>query len=154
MKLYWNDCEFLPDYSYLHSQRNTMDRIILIFIIVTIVIIIGSVAIFFIESPHENSKIDSFLDAVWWTVATLTTVGYGDAIPVTDAGKIMAIFYMLFAIGFLSVLLSVLGSRFYNKRIAPFDHEPSQSQKLILERIDNLEKSIKEIHDSLKQNLR
>ena len=127
-----------------------MDRIILIFIIVGIVIIIGSIAIFFIESPYENSKINSFVDAIWWTVATVTTVGYGDAIPVTDAGKIMAIFYMLFAIGFLSVLLTVVGTRFYNRRIAPFDQEPSYSQKLILEKIENLEKSIKEIRDDLK----
>lgn len=131
-----------------------MDKILLVSITVGILVIVGSVVIFYIESPYENSKIDSFLDALWWTVATLTTVGYGDAIPVTDAGKIVAIFYMLFAIGILSVLLSVLGTRFYNKRIAPFDHEPSQSQKLILDRLDNLEKSIKEIHESLKQNLR
>ena len=62
----------------------------------------------------------------------------------------MAIFYMLFAIGILSVLLTVVGTRFYNRRIAPFDSEPSQSQKLILDRIDNLEKSIKELRDNLK----
>jgi len=117
-----------------------------------IVIFIGSITIFFIESPYENSKINSFLDAVWWTVATLTTVGYGDVIPVTDAGKIMAIFYMLFAIGFLLIFLSAIGTRFYKRRIEPNEQEISHAQKLILGRIDDLEKSIKEIRDSLKQN--
>ncbi len=48
------------------------------------------------------------LDAVWWTVATVTTVGYGDVVPVTDTGKIVAIFYMFFGIGVLALFLSVL----------------------------------------------
>ena len=129
-----------------------MEKIYVLPLVLVIVIFIGSVGIFIIESPYENSKINSFLDAIWWTVATLTTVGYGDVIPVTDAGKIMAIFYMLFAIGFLLVFLSVIGTRFYKRRIEPYEQEISHAQKLILERIDDLEKSIKEMRDSLKQN--
>ena len=129
-----------------------MEKIYVLPLVLVIVIFIGSVGIFIIESPYENSKINSFLDAIWWTVATLTTVGYGDVIPVTDAGKIMAIFYMLFAIGFLLVFLSVIGTRFYKRRIEPNEREISHAQKMILERIDGLEKSIKEMRDSLKQN--
>ena len=129
-----------------------MEKIYVLPLVLVIVIFIGSIGIFIIESPYENSKINSFLDAIWWTVATLTTVGYGDVIPVTDAGKIMAIFYMLFAIGFLLVFLSVIGTRFYKRRIEPKEQEISHAQKLILGRIDDLEKSIKEMRDSLKQN--
>jgi len=129
-----------------------VEKIYVLPLVLVIVIFIGSIGIFIIESPYENSKINSFLDAIWWTVATLTTVGYGDVIPVTDAGKIMAIFYMLFAIGFLLVFLSVIGTRFYKRRIEPNEQEISHAQKMILERIDDLEKSIKEMRDSLKQN--
>jgi len=129
-----------------------VEKLYVLPLVLVIVIFIGSIGIFIIESPYENSKINSFLDAIWWTVATLTTVGYGDVIPVTDAGKIMAIFYMLFAIGFLLVFLSVIGTRFYKRRIEPYEQEISHAQKLILERIDDLEKSIKEMRDSLKQN--
>ncbi len=129
-----------------------MEKLYVLPLVLVIVIFIGSIGIFIIESPYENSKINSFLDAIWWTVATLTTVGYGDVIPVTDAGKIMAIFFMLFAIGFLLIFLSVIGTRFYKRRIEPKEQEISHAQKLILGRIDDLEKSIKEIRDSLKQN--
>jgi len=129
-----------------------VEKLYVLPLVLVIVIFIGSIGIFIIESPYENSKINSFLDAIWWTVATLTTVGYGDVIPVTDAGKIMAIFYMLFAIGFLLVFLSVIGTRFYKRRIEPNEQEISHAQKLILGRIDDLEKSIKEMRDSLKQN--
>jgi voltage-gated potassium channel len=129
-----------------------VEKLYVLPLVLVIVIFIGSIGIFYIESPYENSKINSFLDAIWWTVATLTTVGYGDVIPVTDAGKIMAIFFMLFAIGFLLIFLSVIGTRFYKRRIEPKEQEISHAQKLILGRIDDLEKSIKEIRDSLKQN--
>jgi len=129
-----------------------VEKLYVLPLVLVIVIFIGSIGIFIIESPYENSKINSFLDAIWWTVATLTTVGYGDVIPVTDAGKIMAIFYMLFAIGFLLIFLSVIGTRFYKRRIEPNEQEISHAQKMILERIDDLEKSIKEMRDSLKQN--
>ena len=69
------------------------------------------------NTRHENTQINSFLDAVWWTVSTVTTVGYGDIVPVTDAGKIMAIFYMIFGIGVLAISLSVLGTRIYKTKI-------------------------------------
>ena len=129
-----------------------MDRLYSLLVVAAIVISIGSIAIFYIESPNEKTQINSFLDAVWWTVSTVTTVGYGDIVPVTDAGKIIAIFYMIFGIGILAVFLSVLGTRIYKIRIERNDQELSHVQKLILERIDDLEKSIKEIRDSLKQN--
>ncbi len=129
-----------------------MDRLYSLLVVAAIVISVGSIAIFYIESPNEKTQINSFLDAVWWTVSTVTTVGYGDIVPVTDAGKIMAIFYMIFGIGILAVFLSVLGTRIYKIRIEKNDQEISHAQKLILQRIDDLEKSIKEIRDSLKQN--
>ena len=129
-----------------------MDRLYSLLVVAAIVISIGSIAIFYIESPNEKTQINSFLDAVWWTVSTVTTVGYGDIVPVTDAGKIMAIFYMIFGIGILAVFLSVLGTRIYKIRIEKNDQEISHAQKLILQRIDDLEKSITEIRDSLKQN--
>ena len=59
-------------------------------------IVIGSFAIYSVESDIPNSQIDSMLDAVWWTVATVTTVGYGDVVPVSDSGRILAIIFMFF----------------------------------------------------------
>ena len=129
-----------------------MERLYGFLVVAAIIISIGSIAIFYIESPNENSQIDSFLDAVWWTVSTVTTVGYGDIVPVTVAGKIMSIFYMIFGIGVLAISLSMLGTRIYKTRFEKNEKEISHAQKLILQRIDDLEKSIKEIRDSLKQN--
>jgi len=81
------------------------------------VIVSGAFVIYAVESGQEDSQINSMLDALWWTVATVSTVGYGDIVPVTDAGRIVAIFYMFFGIGVLAIFLSVLGAGFYKKAI-------------------------------------
>jgi len=64
-------------------------------VLFAVVIIIGTVAIFIVEAPID-SQINTPLDALWWTVATITTVGYGDKVPETILGRIIAIFYMFF----------------------------------------------------------
>jgi hypothetical protein len=51
------------------------------------------------------------LDALYFTVTTLTTVGYGDFHPTTDAGKIFTIFYIFVGIGLLSGFIVLLGER-------------------------------------------
>ena len=125
------------------------------------VIVIGSFVIHSVESQHPDSQINSMLDAVWWTVATSTTVGYGDIIPVTETGKIIAIFYMFFGIGILGLSISVLGTSFYKKRFEKEEKEISHAQKLILDRMDDLEKNqeklqkdLRELIDKLKGNLK
>ncbi len=115
------------------------------------VIVSGSFVIFSVESQHPDSQINSMLDAVWWTVATVTTVGYGDIVPVTDTGKIVAIFFMFFGIGTLAVFLSVLGTRFYKRRFEQEEKEISHAQRLILDRMDDLEKNQEKLQKDLKE---
>lgn len=113
------------------------------------VIVVGSFMIYSIESQHPDSQINTMLDAAWWTVSTVTTVGYGDVVPVTDAGKIMAIFFMFFGIGILGIFLSVLGTQFYKNRFVK-EEEISHAQKLILQRMDDLEKNQEQFHNDLR----
>ena len=114
------------------------------------IIIFGSLLIFSVESAHPDSQINTILDAVWWTVATVTTVGYGDVVPVTDLGKIVAIFYMFFGIGILALFISILGTKFYKRRFEKEEKEISHAQKLILQRMDDLEKNQKEMKQEFK----
>jgi len=118
------------------------------------IIIVGSIIIFLVESPHENSQINTMLDAVWWTVATVTTVGYGDIVPVSDAGKIIAIFFMFFGIAVLAIFLSVLGTNFYKKRFEGDEKKISHAQQLILEKVEELEQNQKKIQEKLDELLK
>jgi voltage-gated potassium channel len=135
-----------------------MAKIFYLLIVYAVIVFIGSVMIFTIESDHPDSEINSMLDAVWWTVSTVTTVGYGDIELVTDFGKIMAIVYMFFGITFLSIFIAVFGTRVYKRRFEIEDNEISYAQKQILQKIKdleknqiNLEKNIKDALDNLKQ---
>jgi len=114
------------------------------------IIVIGSFVILSVESQHPDSQINSMLDAVWWTVATVTTVGYGDIVPVTDTGKIVAIFFMFFGIGVLAIFLSVLGTQFYKRRFETEEREFTDYQKLVLQRIDDLERNQEKLQKDLR----
>ncbi len=114
------------------------------------VIIAGAVTMYLIESPNEEAEIKTMLDAFWWTTSTIATVGYGDVVPVTDLGKTVAMFYMFFGIGIAGMFLSIIATRYYKKRVVPKEDQEITDAKKILDRIDELEKSIKEIRDSLK----
>lgn len=69
-----------------------------IFIALTIfgnmVIIIGASSLFYLE-VGVNPDIQSFLDTLWWAMSTVTTVGYGDVTPITQAGRVVGIFLMI-----------------------------------------------------------
>lgn len=64
-------------------------------VIGNVIIFIAAASFYFAESS-VNPKIHSFLDVLWWSVATATTVGYGDVSPVTTTGKWIGIIMMLF----------------------------------------------------------
>jgi voltage-gated potassium channel len=137
-----------------------MNKLFYLLFVAAAVIVIGSLVIFSVESQHPDSQINSMLDAVWWTVATVTTVGYGDIVPVTETGRIVAIFYMFFGIGVLGIFLSVLGAQIYKRRFEKEEKEISHAQKLMLDKMSNLEKNqeklqkeFKDLVDSLKGKL-
>jgi voltage-gated potassium channel len=56
------------------------------------------------EDVGDGRRIHSFFDALWWSAATITTVGYGDIYPVTAAGRVIAVFTMIVGISTLAVV--------------------------------------------------
>ncbi|XP_059080041.1 potassium voltage-gated channel subfamily KQT member 1-like isoform X6 [Tigriopus californicus] len=62
--------------------------------------------------PKGRSDFESYADALWWGVITVTTIGYGDAVPRTWMGKIVASCFSVFAISFFALPAGILGSGF------------------------------------------
>ncbi|TPP62358.1 Potassium voltage-gated channel subfamily KQT member 5 [Fasciola gigantica] len=74
-------------------------------------LIFSSFLIYLVEKK-ENEKIRTYADALWWGVVTLCTVGYGDTVPRTWIGKIIAAFCSLAGISFFALPAGILGSGF------------------------------------------
>jgi voltage-gated potassium channel len=57
-------------------------------------------------------------DGIWWAVTTMTTVGYGDITPQTDAGRVIGLVVMLVGIGFGSILIGGVAERFVQQDVS------------------------------------
>ncbi len=68
------------------------------------------------ESRSPQANIQTAGDAVWWTVVTVATVGYGDKYPVTPAGRVIGVFVMIVGVGLFGVLTSFLAQWFVRAR--------------------------------------
>ena len=68
------------------------------------------------ERQASGSKIDSLLDALWYSIVTLTTVGYGDTYPVTPVGRAIGYTFVLGSLGVLGLLISRITETFVNMR--------------------------------------
>jgi voltage-gated potassium channel len=112
-----------------------MNKIFYLLVAAGIVIIAGTVIMYKLESGAENSQMTTLLDALWWCVATVTTVGYGDVVPVTSLGRIVALVYMFFGISLVATLLAVISNTFYKKRI---EKEETEKKKQDMNYLRNL----------------
>ncbi|XP_076034540.1 potassium voltage-gated channel subfamily KQT member 1-like [Oratosquilla oratoria] len=75
-------------------------------------LIFSSYFVYLAEKEEESDAFDSYADALWWGVITVTTIGYGDAVPQTWMGKIVASCFSVFAISFFALPAGILGSGF------------------------------------------
>lgn len=87
-------------------------------------ILISSAIIVPLESVSPQANILSGDDAIWWSFVTITTVGYGDRFPVTDAGRFVAAILMTFGVGLFGVLTSYLSTNFLS-------HDEGVDQKIL-----------------------
>ncbi|WP_253826494.1 potassium channel family protein [Prauserella aidingensis] len=75
----------------------------------------AALAVLEVERGHPDAMITNFGDALWWTMTTITTVGYGDYSPVTGQGKLIATGLMLAGIALLGVVTGSIASWFVEK---------------------------------------
>ena len=112
-----------------------MNKIFYLLVAAGIVIIAGTLIMYNLEKGAENSQMTTLLDALWWCVATVTTVGYGDVVPVTSLGRIVALVYMFFGIILITTTLAVISNTFYKKR---FEKEETEKKKQDMNYLRNL----------------
>ncbi|RKS08908.1 voltage-gated potassium channel [Nocardiopsis sp. Huas11] len=74
--------------------------------------VLGAIAVLDVEQHAPGANITEFGDALWWSVVTVTTVGYGDFYPITFQGRLVAVALMIMGISLVGVLTAAVASAF------------------------------------------
>ena len=89
----------------------------------------GAVLMFLVEGQVQPDQFGSIPRALWWAMATLTTVGYGDVYPITPIGKLLASCIALIGIGIVAMPAGVIAANF-SKELDSLVDSPASSDKL------------------------
>jgi len=82
-----------------------------LFIMMMLVVLSASL-IYLAESDAQPDKFGSIPDALWWAIVTMTTIGYGDVVPVTHLGKLIGAFIGIISIGMVALPTGIIASGF------------------------------------------
>lgn len=85
------------------AAKIVKEEVVLFLIIIVILIFIVSSGIYFFENEAQPESFKSIPHSFWWTIVTLTTVGYGDVFPITIGGKIFTFFVLLIGVAVITV---------------------------------------------------
>jgi voltage-gated potassium channel len=88
------------------------EELVLSFVITIFLIVIASCVMYYAEHDAQPDKFSSIPETMWWSVATLTTVGYGDEYPITGLGKFLTACISILGIGMFALPAGILASGF------------------------------------------
>ncbi|MCH5296346.1 MAG: ion transporter [Ruminococcus sp.] len=92
--------------------KNKASQLISSIMVVGLLMIISSVLMYNIENSVQPGAFSNAIETMWWTVTTLTTVGYGDVYPITASGKILATIISFLGIGMVAVPTGIITAGF------------------------------------------
>ncbi|MBP4142370.1 ion transporter [Flavobacterium sp. P4023] len=79
------------------------EELVLFFMITLILVFLTSSGIYFFENEAQPKVFSSLFHSLWWSIVTLTTVGYGDVYPITLGGKIFTFFVLIIGVGIVTI---------------------------------------------------
>lgn len=119
-------------HDYFHEDKNS-SKFVDCCVIGVAFICFAAIAVFNCEKNVDGANIKNLSDSLWWALATVTTIGYGDRFPVTDIGRFIAGFVMIGGVGLYASFTAFIVMRF----------QPSD------DRIDKLVEENKLLHNKL-----
>ena len=92
---------------------SSVKKELIVFGVATIFMLyVAAVGIYYCENPAQPEQFKSVFHSLWWSVTTLTTVGYGDIYPITVGGKIFTTFVVFIGMGMVAIPTGLLASAF------------------------------------------
>jgi voltage-gated potassium channel len=116
----------------------TLRRAVLLIVTVATVLAVGAATLERLVDPG----IGTYGDALWWAVSTVSTVGYGDVVPTSPAGRIIGTVLMLTGLGLIPLLTSAVVSALVAQRSREARDRELSDLAQILERLDRIEQRL------------
>jgi len=108
--------KFVPGMPGLRQLRRVLviesGSLLSVLAIFLTVLFLASVAVYFLERDVQPATFGSVPAALWWAMATLTTVGYGDVVPITPLGRLVAALVMISGLGVFGLWTGILATGF------------------------------------------
>jgi voltage-gated potassium channel len=107
-------------------------ELVMSFALMFIIMLMASSVMFFLEHDAQPEKFANIPVSMWWGVVTLTTVGYGDIVPMTALGKVCSAVIALISIGLVAIPSSILVNGFYELHNESSDNVRTELDKELL----------------------
>ncbi|MBN2039146.1 MAG: potassium channel family protein [Spirochaetes bacterium] len=109
--------------------RKEKEKLLTTIFVTSILLIFASSIMYYVENEAQPEQFPNIIASIWWAIATLTTVGYGDVYPITALGKILSGIIAILGIGLVALPTGIISSGFItevtdtkNKRIKYCPH--------------------------------
>lgn len=99
------------------------EELVLYFILTLLLLYFAATGIYLFEHEQQPESFSSIFSSLWWAVATLTTVGYGDVYPVTLGGRLFTFFVLMIGLGVVSIPAGIVAAALEQARQR--DEDPS-----------------------------
>lgn len=114
----------------LNKERGSFQAVLFILVIL---IVTASSGIYLVENQAQPDEFESIPKSMWWAVVTLTTVGYGDVIPITMAGKILGAIITILGVGLAALPAGILATGLANELSQRREELEQRFRELLLE---------------------
>ena len=129
-------------YHLLSALRNSFIKIVIFMLFVLVAAVILGTLMYTFESNY-NETFDSVLTGIYWAVVTITTVGYGDVVPVTVAGRFLAVIVMLLGYSIIAVPTGIVAGETIQ------EYRNSKRKRYTQKVIESMEKDFDEEEEAI-----
>jgi voltage-gated potassium channel len=113
------------------------------------VMVVCGVAMLEAESRSSEPNITTGGDALWWSMVTITTVGYGDRYPVTMSGRVIATFVMVAGVGIIASLASILASVLIPPANPQSHNAPMATDNAVIQELASMRRELAELRQAI-----